>query len=80
VIRADSIWVLSWSIAVGIDPRWEAARAIIYNPLLLGFGQGAVGNLLILTTAISPVGGNADFLKNWRRLIKTKASYAHFIR
>jgi hypothetical protein len=55
-------------------------RGVIYNPLLLGFGQGAVGNLLILEDIISSVGGNADFSEIRRRFRKTEASYSDLIR
>jgi hypothetical protein len=40
------------------------ARTSPYNPVLLGFGQGAVGNLLILDDDFSPVSGTADFFRN----------------
>jgi hypothetical protein len=56
------------------------ARTIPYNPVLLGFGQGAVGNLLILGGDFSPVSGTADFSEIQPRFTKTKASYSHFIR
>jgi hypothetical protein len=54
-------------------------RGVLYNPLLLGFGQGAAANLLILGGNILPVGGNADFLEIRRRFRKTEASYSHLI-
>jgi hypothetical protein len=55
-------------------------RGIIYNPLLLGFGQGAAANLLILARDIFSVGGNADFSEIRRRFSKTEASYSDLIR
>jgi hypothetical protein len=50
-----------------------------HNPLLLGFGQGAAANLLILGGHILPVGGNADFSEIRRHFSKTEASYSDLI-